>query len=193
MYIDFPGSNQEAGDFEFGGHILTSTAGIFSMCFCRPGRCDNYLDFRASLGFFTARRPFQVKTVCHQGQPCDWELLGIGLTVGDRLVFRDHSCSSWSNEAEPFQVFMELEEPVKVRGDGNGLQVDLGVLPFTAKPGPGAYQICWCPSDLPCTSAAEFRASAGDLHIGCQPGLDLFCFLWRVFFSNLESVKLCVR
>ena len=172
-------SAQDVGDFEFAGDsVLRSTAGIFTMCFCRPGRCDRSLDFRASLGFFTASGPFQLKTVCRQGQECTWQLLGIGLNDGDRLVFRNHDCQALSNETTHFQIFMNLQEPVTVEDgkDGNGLIVNLGVIPFGAKPGPGTYQICWCPANLPCESAAGFRASAGDLHIDCPPGHDIvFC------------------
>ena len=162
---------QDDGDFEFAGDpTLRSTAGIFTMCFCRPGRCSASSDFRASLGFFTARGPFQPTTACQQGQICTWQLLGIGLHVGDRLVFRDHSCQAWTNGTQPFEIFMGLQEPVIVKDEGNGLEVDLGGLPFGARPGPGTYQICWCPWELPCTSAADFRASAGHLQIECPPG-----------------------
>lgn len=165
---------EEDGDFEFRGNpILQSTAGIFTMCFCR-GNCSSSLDFKASVGFFTARGPFPTKTVCLQGQTCSWQLLGIGLSVGDRLVFRGHSCQAWNDEelgvSNVFQTFMNISEPVEVQEDGNGLEVDLGTLAFGANPGPGAYQVCWCPAGMDCTSPWEFRASAGELQVDCPPG-----------------------
>eukprot|EP00438_Fugacium_kawagutii_P028600 Skav226692 [mRNA] locus=scaffold3971:163350:175064:- [translate_table: standard] len=154
---------------------------------CETGTCTSPLDFKASLGFFTAHGPFQVKTVCLQGHLCTWQLLGIGLTAGDRLVFRDHGCQAWSlsntstTPSTPstasnalstlnFQMFMESPEPVATKLKDGALQVDLGILPFGAKPGPGTYQICWCPSHLPCTSPQDYRSSAGDLQIDCPPG-----------------------
>eukprot|EP00438_Fugacium_kawagutii_P003116 Skav207543 [mRNA] locus=scaffold2063:30905:33294:+ [translate_table: standard] len=161
---------QDDGDFVFAGDpTLKSTAGIFTMCFCRPGICAISSDFKASIGFFTARGPFPVKTACLHGQECRWPLLGIGLNVGDRLVFRKHGCQDWNDEklavSTEFQLFMQIPEPLEAKDVGNGLEVDLGTLPFEGQPGPGVYQICWCPSELDCASADEFRASAGDLQI----------------------------
>ena len=185
---------QENGDFDFVGEssLLWSAVGIFTMCFCRPSleNCTHALDFRASLGLFTTKGPFYVTRVCEQGRPCAVQLVGIGLNVGDRLVFRNHSCQSWSYQGVAFQVFMELPEPLRVKDDGNGLEVDLGTLPFGSKPGPGIYRICWCPADLLCTSASDFRGAAGELQIHCPPGDHCFpkiaitCNSYRFLTSN---------
>eukprot|EP00438_Fugacium_kawagutii_P036176 Skav232963 [mRNA] locus=scaffold1735:114132:114884:- [translate_table: standard] len=179
---------QEDGDFEFAGDpILKSTAGIFTMCFCRPGTCAISFDFKAALGFFTARGPFPVKTVCLEGHECSWPLLGIGLNVGDRLVFRKHGCQDWNDEeqtvSKEFQLFMQIPEPFEAKDRGNGLEVDLGTLPYEGQPGPGVYQICWCPSESDCALADKFRASAGDLQIECAPGLDGGFIFMSIFFS----------
>ena len=85
--------------------ILNSIPGVFRLCFCRPAddlACNVSSDFKASVGLFTARGPFDPLRRCVIGQACEYQLSGVGLDQSDSLIVTDlRSCSMVTRAGVP--------------------------------------------------------------------------------------------
>ena len=175
---------QDADGFRFLGsssEVLQSSAGIFRLCFCRPlhTSCDQPADFKASIGFITARGPFEQTAPCTVGSSCIIELSGMGLAENDSLVVTSSKCSE-SIQLADLRNLTLLQQPMRIYLENAALRSTLGEIPWEALP--GVYQLCWCPQHLGC-SLSSFRAAAGHLQVTCPQG----------FYSPSSRCRACGR
>eukprot|EP00913_Durusdinium_trenchii_P023249 g21827.t1 len=151
---------------ETADECLNCTAGKFKALV----GCDTSAGFQAKVGLMTASGPFEQTTVCELGSNCTAEFFGVGLDIGDRLLFTFGACGTPGGLHG--QGYPALREPLLLE-QGTSLQVTLGELPLTANP--GLFSMCWCVKTASCINETEFQAPAGQLQAGLTRYADDTC------------------